>query len=440
MRYLQLKSYLTKNFHSMRAFLCIISLFLLSNIATTAQTEKQYAIRTIAFYNVENLYDYEDDPLTWDNDWTPNGKNNWTKENYKDKLSKLAKVISEIGSDVTGTTPDIIGLAEIENRRVLEDLISQPELANHNYGIIHYDSPDRRGIDVALIYKKDWFSPKFQKPYELILYNVLNLEKRKYTRDQLLVSGFLDNEEIHFIVNHWPSRFGGAKMSQSSRAKAARLNRKIIDSIFSENPYAKIITMGDFNDNPTDESLHKVLNAKIDRKKLTMKGLYNPMGKMHKKGLPAPRWCRGPRRARSRIHNSRHRPMRRIAPARTSRHRAHWSPARRRRRPAPRRVHRCGSDSRGGRPRRTASAPAGRRQGCRSPRLAAGVRTAPVQSCSGTSGIEAESAARQSSSRCASAGSDSARIPAAIKPALAAPAAPMAMVATGNPLGICTME
>lgn len=285
MRYLQLKSYLTKNFHSMRAFLCIISLFLLSNIATTAQTEKQYAIRTIAFYNVENLFDYEDDPLTWDNDWTPNGKNNWTKENYKDKLSKLAKVISEIGSDVTGTTPDIIGLAEIENRRVLEDLISQPELANHNYGIIHYDSPDRRGIDVALIYKKDWFSPKFQKPYELILYNVLNLEKRKYTRDQLLVSGFLDNEEIHFIVNHWPSRFGGAKMSQSSRAKAARLNRKIIDSIFSENPYAKIITMGDFNDNPTDESLHKVLNAKIDRKKLTMKGLYNPMGKMHKKGL-----------------------------------------------------------------------------------------------------------------------------------------------------------
>src|SRR5690554_1725651 len=180
MRYLQLKSYLTKNFHSMRAFLCIISLFLLSNIATTAQTEKQYAIRTIAFYNVENLFDFEDDPLTWDNDWTPNGKNKWTKENYEDKLSKLAKVIADIGLDVTGTVPDIIGLAEIENRRVLEDLFSQPELAKHDYGIIHYDSPDRRGIDVAFIYKKDRFIPKFQKAYELILYNVF--KDRKSTR------------------------------------------------------------------------------------------------------------------------------------------------------------------------------------------------------------------------------------------------------------------
>jgi len=269
----------------MRVFICFVAFLFSTIIASTAQTEKHYKIRTIAFYNVENLFDYEDDPLTWDNDWTPNGKNNWTKENYEDKLSKLSKVISEIGSDITGTVPDIIGLAEIENRRVLEDLFSQPELAKHDYGIIHYDSPDRRGIDVALIYKKDRFIPKFQKAYELILYNVFNPEKRNYTRDQLLVSGLLDKEEIHFIVNHWPSRYGGEKISRASRVKAAQLNRKIIDSIFSEDPYAKIITMGDFNDNPTDKSILKVLDAKIDQKNITLKGLYNPMGKMYKRGL-----------------------------------------------------------------------------------------------------------------------------------------------------------
>lgn len=269
----------------MKTSLHILCIYLLSTIIVTAQNNKQYTIRTIAFYNVENLFDYEDDPRTWDNDWTPNGQNNWTAENYEDKLSKLASVISEIGFDITGTAPDIVGLAEVENRRVLEDLISEPALSKHNYGIIHYDSPDRRGIDVALIYKKDRFIPQFHKPYELMLYNVFNPDKRKYTRDQLLITGLLDKEEIHFIVNHWPSRFGGRKRSESSRIKAARLNKKIIDSIFSADPYAKIITMGDFNDNPTDTSIKENLNPKAHRKNTPLKGLYNPMEKMYKKGL-----------------------------------------------------------------------------------------------------------------------------------------------------------
>lgn len=263
----------------------ILSVFLLSAMIATAQNEKQFKVRTIAFYNVENLFDYENDPQTWDNDWTPDGQNNWTQENYKDKLGKLARVISEIGYDVTGTAPDIVGLAEVENRRVLEDLISEPALAKYDYGIIHYDSPDRRGIDVALIYKKHQFTPTFHKPYELVLYNNFNPEKRKFTRDQLLVTGKLDGDEIHLIINHWPSRFGGEKRSRPSRMKAAQLNRKITDSIFAENPYAKIVTMGDFNDDPTNESLKEVIGAKTSREDLKIKEFYNPMEKMHKKGM-----------------------------------------------------------------------------------------------------------------------------------------------------------
>ncbi len=103
-----------------------------------AQKEKQYKINTVAFYNVENLFDYEDDPLIFDEDYTPEGKNSWTKEIYEDKLSKLAKVISEIGADVTGTPPAIIGVSEIENRRVLEDLVNEKLLVNQDYGIVHF--------------------------------------------------------------------------------------------------------------------------------------------------------------------------------------------------------------------------------------------------------------------------------------------------------------
>ena len=250
-----------------------------------AQNDKQYKINTIAFYNVENLFDYEDDPLTFDEDFTPDGKNNWTKEIYEDKLSKLARVISEIGADVTGSSPAIIGVAEVENRRVLEDLVNQPQLIGQDYGIVHQDSPDRRGIDVALLYKKKLFTPTSHKAFELELYDSQDRTKRIYTRDQLLVSGMLDGEMIHVIVNHWPSRYGGEERSRPSRIKAAELNKKIMDSLFSEDPYAKILTMGDLNDDPTSPSVKEVLKTKITRDNMEMKEFYNPMEDMHKKGM-----------------------------------------------------------------------------------------------------------------------------------------------------------
>jgi hypothetical protein len=173
----------------------------------------------------------------------------------------------------------------VENRRVLEDLINQDALSNKDYGIVHFDSPDRRGIDVALLYQKKIFTPTNYEAHELKIYDDNDVTKRIYTRDQLLVSGMLDGEKIHLIVNHWPSRSGGEARSRFKRVKAAKLNKQIIDSLFSEDPYAKIITMGDLNDDPTSPSLSEVLKPKKDKEEVGLKELYNPMADMFKKGL-----------------------------------------------------------------------------------------------------------------------------------------------------------
>lgn len=269
----------------MKAALYFIGISILFISTCIGQNEKKYKIITLAFYNVENLFDYEDDPLTFDEEWTPDGKNHWTKELYEAKVTNMAKVISEIGEDVTGTSPTIIGLCELENRRVLEDLVNDPLLISKNYGIVHFDSPDRRGIDVGLLYQKKLFTPTNYKSHELYIYQDNDRSKRLYTRDQLLVSGMLDGEKIHVIVNHWPSRYGGEERSRPKRIKAAELNKQIIDSLFSEDPYAKIITMGDLNDDPTSQSIKIILKTKKERENVKLKELYNPMENMHKKGM-----------------------------------------------------------------------------------------------------------------------------------------------------------
>lgn len=269
----------------MKYFIYFLILNFLFVATFYGQDEKQYKIITVAFYNVENLFDYEDDPLTFDDDRTPDGKDNWTKEIYEAKSANIAKVIAEIGSDEAGTSPALIGLCEVENLRVLEDLVNQKPLLKENYGIVHFDSPDRRGIDVALLYKKKLFTPIKYLANELFLYDDQDKSKRIYTRDQLLVSGMLDGEKITLIVNHWPSRSGGEERSRPKRMKAAQLNKRIIDSLFSEDPYAKIINMGDFNDDPVSPSIKKLLNARGDKENLTLKELYNPMEKMHNKGF-----------------------------------------------------------------------------------------------------------------------------------------------------------
>ena len=262
----------------------LLIVLILTITTVFSQEKKAYKVNTVAFYNLENLFDTENDPLTYDDDRTPDGKDHWTEEIYQDKLKNMAKVMAEIGAEVSGSAPTIIGVCETENRKVLEDLVNQETLVEQDYGIIQFDSPDRRGIDVALLYKKKLFTPTHYKAKELLIYDDNDKSKRVFTRDQLVVSGMLDGEKIHLIVNHWPSRSGGEKRSRSKRIKAAKLNRQIIDSIFSDDPYAKIITMGDLNDDPTNPSVKDHLNAKRKVSNLDIKELYNPMEDLAKQG------------------------------------------------------------------------------------------------------------------------------------------------------------
>ncbi len=267
----------------MRSIPFLPLVLVLWSVFSYPQAQKHYTVRTIAFYNVENLFDTINDPDTFDDDRTPKGKDHWTSEYYTDKLHKIARVISEIGAAVTGTSPDIVGLCEVENYEVLYDLVHNTKLSDENYGIIHFDSPDERGIDTALLYKKEVFLPMSFKNYPLYLYHKDG--RRDYTRDQLLVSGLLDGEELHFIINHWPSRSGGEARSRPGREAAAALNKKIISLIRATNPKAKVISMGDLNDDPSSSSLKKVLKTGGKRHKVKAGALYNPMEALAKRGL-----------------------------------------------------------------------------------------------------------------------------------------------------------
>ncbi|MXN92550.1 endonuclease/exonuclease/phosphatase family protein [Flavobacterium sp. Sd200] len=295
---------------SFSSFLFIVLIGVLCN----AQ-DKKFKVHTVAFYNVENLFDTHNDPKINDEEWLPDGRQHWTEEKYKKKLSNLAKVISQIGTtENPGNSPVVIGVAEVENRGVLEDLIKEPLLAGKDYGIVHIDSPDKRGIDVGFLYQKKYFKPTSYKNFPLLIYdkNALKLKKkleedkaagkttdddeegvvinvdlegRRYTRDQLLVTGYLDGEEMSFIINHWPSRSGGEKVSAPFREAAAALNKKIIDSLYKVNPNAKVITMGDLNDGPYNNSVKGVLGAKAKKEDTKKGGLYNPMEEMSNKGI-----------------------------------------------------------------------------------------------------------------------------------------------------------
>lgn len=246
--------------------------------------QKTFNIHTVAFYNLENLFDTINDPIKYDEASPIMEMNTGQGKVYGQKVKNMAKVIADIGFEDTGNSPVVIGVSEIENKEVLEDLINDPQLRAKNYGIEHFNSPDGRGIDVALLYQKSLFKPITSSSHELKIFDESS-GKRVYTRDQLLVSGYLDGEMMHFIVNHWPSRRGGEARSRPKRVAAAKLNKHIIDSLQSINPYAKIFTMGDLNDDPTNASVKKELQAERDIEKVEPKGIYNPMENMKRKGL-----------------------------------------------------------------------------------------------------------------------------------------------------------
>lgn len=268
-------------------FLMFHIIFLLLINKTLAQTTN-YEIVCIGFYNVENLFDIKDDSLTYDEDFTPDGKLVWTEKRYQKKINNLSKVISEVGTNYTPHGVSILGLAEVENENVLNDLVSKPILKNRNYQIVHFDSPDQRGIDVALLYNPNYFKLSYKKKYFLKINT--KKDRYKYTRDILLVAGELKNEKVFIIVNHWPSRSGGMKETQENRIAAAKLLNEIVLKIQNIDQDAKIIIMGDFNDDPTNISIKKHLNTSGKINKLEKNGIYNPWEKFDNKGYGTLAW------------------------------------------------------------------------------------------------------------------------------------------------------
>lgn len=260
----------------MKKLLSIVALGVLLAGALNAQN-KRY---TVMFYNVENLFDTINDPNVRDEEFTPEGSNKWTGKKYWKKISNLEKVFYAIAQD-TRSFPTIIGVSEIENRNVLEDIVSQDKLLKANYQIVHYDSPERRGVDVALFYRPDQF--KFEGSHP-ILVTYPNQPDYK-TRDVLSVWGTIEGEQFMFLVAHWPSRSGGHIASNPRRWNLANITRAYIDSVQNANPAMKIIAMGDFNDNPTDESILKCLRAKGDINKLEKSDLFNPYWRIFKDGI-----------------------------------------------------------------------------------------------------------------------------------------------------------
>lgn len=221
---------------------------------------------TIAFYNIENLFDIHNDPFTNDDDFLPTSDKRWTQKKYDRKIYKIGSVISQIGTDENTTPPAIVGLAEVENKRVLKDLLASKDLQSINYDYVHYNSLDERGIDVALIYNKDVFTVNSSETFNIFITDEDG--EIDFTRDVLLVSGMLGGEEIHIIVNHWPSRREGEEASSYKRVLAAQKNIEVVNRLKQENPNSKIIVMGDFNDNPDDDSVEELVAGA---------NLYNPM-------------------------------------------------------------------------------------------------------------------------------------------------------------------
>ncbi|HEY9123745.1 MAG TPA: endonuclease [Bacteroidales bacterium] len=218
--------------------------------------KKAVASVGIMFYNVENLFDTEDDPEKNDNDFLPTSKHYWTIERYKKKLDNISKVILSVNVDM----PVVVGLAEVENERVLDDLVKNTGLSKFNYKIIHKESDDPRGIDAALLYRPDLFKPLSSK-----FIKVIGKKGRGQlrTRDIVYTKGVLaKTDTVHIFINHWPSRLGGELKSEQKRMFAAAVMRVQVDSILKQNSRSSIVVVGDFNDDPDNMSIKNTLRAR----------------------------------------------------------------------------------------------------------------------------------------------------------------------------------
>ena len=240
------------------------------------KTRENISREAIAFYNCENFFDTTDNTEKDDDDFTLGGKYHYTQKIYEQKLHNIALVLRSMGSGGDRSMPVAIGLAEIENEHVLSDLVSQPEIARYHYRYIIYNSPDPRGINTALLYNPDHFHLLSSEAIPVDLTPVYHASG---TRDILHVYGKLEIDTIHMLINHWPSRIGDMDMADSKRKMAATAVNEEIRKLISKNTGAKIIVMGDFNDNPTDSSIMQLL-----RPTETTVNLFDPFKAMYMEG------------------------------------------------------------------------------------------------------------------------------------------------------------
>lgn len=240
-------------------------------------TEKKYPV---VFYNLENLFDTLKSPGVYDAEFTPGGPKAWNSKKYWTKIGNIEKVFYNIAGSLK-TFPAVIGVSEIENRNVLEDLVATAKLQRANYQIVHYDSPDARGVDVALLYRPDVFKYEGSYPIPYVFPDKPYFK----TRDILSVWGTIEGERFMFYVCHWPSRLGGQAASEPNRVRAAEIIRQHVDSVLTADPHTHIVIMGDMNDDPTDKSLTTALNTVGKVKDINSDmTLFNPFLPMFKAG------------------------------------------------------------------------------------------------------------------------------------------------------------
>ena len=242
----------------------------------------------IGFCNLENLFDTYNDPVKNDEEFLPEGKNQWTDVKYRKKLHNMATVIRSM-AQTNGRFHTILGVSEIENRLVLEDLVSQPEIASANYQIVHYDGPDARGVDVALLYRPDNFKliDSESIPFDFnsgTIEFAMNEEEQKSfkTRDILMVHGLLDGEEFAVYVAHLPSRIGGK--GWDLRSRGAEIIYSHAMQMEKRYPGIKIVVMGDMNDNPTDRSMAEFMHGREKPEQVGKEDFFSPFLSMLKAG------------------------------------------------------------------------------------------------------------------------------------------------------------
>ena len=250
----------------MKKYTIIALLCALCTLCASAQVQ----VAGIAFYNFENLFDtIPNNPEGRDAEFTPDGARQWNGRKYWEKVHNLAYTISKMATKTTPYGPAILGISEIENRSVMVDVAKQPEISAWNLQIIHHDSPDARGVDVGMYY-----NPRYFKVENVTNHRLTEVPFR--TRDQMCVVGRLLGQHVAVIVGHWPSRLGGEEKSAPNRNAAARLSKALADSLWTVDPQMGVIIMGDFNDDPMNNSVKEHIGARREEKGVENHGFFNP--------------------------------------------------------------------------------------------------------------------------------------------------------------------